>query len=256
MKLVPLGTNGYYPSHGRQTMSFLLLTERQAVLLDAGTGISRLAEPGVASLLRPYKSLDIVLSHYHLDHVVGLSYLPAVWSRGLVRIHGPARPLVNADPQTALNRLLAPPLFPLTLSDLPMPVEVWPIRETEASVGSLQLVFWRQPHPGGSIGMRIGDDVAYVTDTSVEPSNVGFTSDVRLLVHELWLTDDEEETGGHSTLSAVAEFARTADARRVLVVHHNPKRTNDEIRAIAASVSEKAGVPASPGDEGTPIELD
>ncbi len=257
MKLIPLGTNGYYPSHGRQTMSYLLLTEQQAVLLDAGTGTGRLIEPTVAAMVEGYESLDIVLSHYHLDHVAGLSYLPAVWDRGRVRIHGPAPPLVDSDPEMALGRLLSPPLFPATLDSFPTPVEIRPVRNTELAIGELRFTFWRQPHPGGSVGMRIGDDIAYMTDTSVESSNLDFASDVKLLIHELWLTDDEAggEVAGHSTLSAVAAFAAAAGADRLLMVHHNPRRTPDEVLAMAESVAEKSGLPVSPGEEATPIEI-
>src|ERR1044072_2904577 len=54
LRLVPLGTNWYIPSHGRQTMCFLLLDgDGAALLLDAGTGLARLLAPEIAALLAP-----------------------------------------------------------------------------------------------------------------------------------------------------------------------------------------------------------
>ncbi|MGH7338266.1 MAG: MBL fold metallo-hydrolase, partial [Myxococcota bacterium] len=102
LRLLPLGTNGYFPTQGRQTMSYLLVAtgaassagsgagssagSRAALVLDAGTGLGRLAEPELAELLAPIERLDILLTHYHLDHVVGLSFLPGIWSGRAVRI--------------------------------------------------------------------------------------------------------------------------------------------------------------------------
>jgi ribonuclease BN (tRNA processing enzyme) len=110
-RLVPLGINGFIPSFGRQTMSFLLLTGNEALLLDAGTGVGRLLERTMIDLLQPYDCLNIILSHYHLDHVVGLSYLPGTWMRGVVRIYAPGRPFVETEPDQALSRLLQPLYF-------------------------------------------------------------------------------------------------------------------------------------------------
>jgi len=253
MQLAPLGTNGYFPSHGRQTMSFLVLTAKQALLLDAGTGVARLLEPPVAAAVAGYRDLDIVLSHYHLDHVAGLSYLPAVWPRGRIRIFGPADPMVESDPRTALERLLAPPLFPVKIEAFPAAVELIPVREHELRIGELQLRCWAQPHAGGSMGIRIGDEIAYVTDTGVDAERLEWVRGVRLLMHELWLTDEEaarEKIAGHSSLGAVAGYARQAGANHLMLVHHHPRHDNDEVRRMAERVAELAGIPATPGEEG------
>ena len=109
LRLLPLGTNGYFPAHGRQTMSYLLTMPGAALLLDAGTGLGRLIEPEVRNHVESLERLDILLTHYHLDHVVGLSYLPGVLGTLPVRIHAPVPPLVALGSE-ALDRLLSPPL--------------------------------------------------------------------------------------------------------------------------------------------------
>ena len=67
MQLLLLGTTGYHPNDRRQTPC-LLLPER-GVMLDAGTGLYRAAR----YLQTPH--LDVFLTHAHLDHVIGLTYL-------------------------------------------------------------------------------------------------------------------------------------------------------------------------------------
>lgn len=257
MRVTPLGTNGYFPSHGRQTISLLLTGGERALLLDAGSGVGRLVEPDVSSLVREAHALDIVLSHYHLDHVIGLSYLTAVWNRGPVRIFAPAFPLVDAEPEETLERLCSPPLFSTPISRFPGPVEIIPVREEEFEAAGLRIRVWRQDHPGGSIGMRLGTDVAYLTDTSVDEAVLAEIAGIRLLIHELWFTDEEAARSpakGHSHTSAVAHLARLAKPRLILPVHHHPRRTSEEIRRMAAELSLLAGIPAVCAEEGRPLE--
>lgn len=239
MQLVPLGTNGYMPSHGRQTMAFLVLHGPSAILLDAGTGVARLLDGKVRELLGRREALDVVLSHYHLDHVVGLSYLPAVWPDGPVRIHGPAPPLVHADPKEALCGLFQPPYFPIPLPEYPMPVEVERLTGEAASFGGLEVALRPQEHPGGSVGVRFGDALAYVTDTVADEATADFVSGVDLLLHEVW-TGDAREAGasGHSAADQVGRIAARAGVRRLMPVHHHPRSSREDLLRLAEALME------------------
>lgn len=261
-RLVPLGTNGYLPSGGRQTMSFLLLGEATALLLDAGTGVARLLEPGLAALLAPYPRLEVLLTHYHLDHVVGLSYLPGVWRGRPARLHAPRPPLTEGEPVAALGRLIAPPLFSHTLDTLPLPVEVRPYAAGELAVGEYPLTVRAQRHPGGSAGVRVGDLLAYCTDTVADPATADFARGVRLLLHEVWLTDEESraaeaEAGraGHSAAGEVADLARRAGVGRLWPVHHHPRRSGGDLAALAGAMAVRAGLPVEVPVEGEVYEL-
>ena len=67
MKLVLLGTGGYFPTAKRQTACLML--PEVGVVLDAGTGMYRLGRN------LQTKRVDIFLTHVHLDHIAGLTYL-------------------------------------------------------------------------------------------------------------------------------------------------------------------------------------
>jgi len=260
-RLVPFGINGFIPSFGRQTMSFLLLTGNEALLLDAGTGVARLLEPMMIDLLQPYDCLNIILSHYHLDHVVGLSYLPGAWTQGRVRIYAPGQPFVEAEPDLALNRLLQPPLFPQMYQDFPTPVEVIPIRSEFLQIGNVSIQLHGQKHPGGSVGIRIADEIAYVTDTPVDLTTETFVQRVKLLLHEVWLTDaeaerDERERSIHSFLSGVAQISKRAEVSRLMPIHHHPRRSNAEIRELIQEMRDLAGSEVLVPEEGRIYYLD
>ncbi|HSG84893.1 MAG TPA: MBL fold metallo-hydrolase, partial [Candidatus Limnocylindrales bacterium] len=245
LRLVPLGTGGYFPSAGRQTMAFLLVWPGGALLLDAGTGVARLAEPGIGRLLEGVGRLDVLLTHYHLDHVAGLSYLPGILRETELRIFAPTPPLTTHGSE-ALDRLISPPLFPVGFHRWPMPVEVVPYAGSDLRIGPLEVRVRAQKHPGGSVGVRIGDALAYITDTILDLSTIPFVHGVRNLLHEVWLDDDEaarEDAGraGHSAAGPVAELATTAQVGRLLPIHHHPRRTAEALEALVSSMRRRAG---------------
>jgi ribonuclease BN (tRNA processing enzyme) len=67
MKAILLGTGGYHPSETRHTACIMF--PEVGVVLDAGTGFFRVREHLATD------ELSIFLSHAHLDHTVGLTFL-------------------------------------------------------------------------------------------------------------------------------------------------------------------------------------
>jgi ribonuclease BN (tRNA processing enzyme) len=260
-RVIPLGINGFFPSFERHTMSVLVLTEGEAFLLDAGTGVARLQEPRVVDMVRPYRFLNVILSHYHLDHIVGLPYLSSVWKQGTVRIYAPGRPFVEVDPVQTLNRFLAPPYFPVSLVDFPIPIEIIPVKDPLLKIGASSARFRPQNHPGGSTGIRLDNTVAYVTDTTVEEATQTFVKGVRLLMHEVYLTDseareDEVERARHSYPGPVAILARDAGVASLMPIHHNPRRPDDEIRKLIQEIKDLAEIDVWIPEEARVYEVD
>ena len=259
LRLLALGTNGYYPTRGRQTMSFLVLGRGAALLLDAGSGVARLAEPEARAALAGVARLEVLLTHYHLDHVVGLSFLLGV-VRGLpLRIHAPAPPLTEFGPEV-LGRLIAPPFFPLEFARWPMAVEVVPYGPGALEVGPVRFTVRAQHHPGGSTGVRLEDALAYTTDTVIDPATADFARGVDLLLHEAGLSDaeaarDDPGRTGHSAAGEVADLARAAGVGRLGLVHHHPLRDDAGIEAMRQAMERRAGCPVLRLEEGVAIEI-
>jgi ribonuclease BN (tRNA processing enzyme) len=243
-----LGAGGYMPA-GRHTMSFLLDSGDDLLLLDAGTGVARLLEPDLAQRLAAHRGpLDILFSHYHIDHVVGLTYVLAAWTGKPLRLLGPAPPLVDGRPEEAARRLFAPPLFPLTLETMPNRFDIVELTTERPRLELLGLPvrLRRQPHPGGSIGIRLGDRLAYVTDTAADRATVEFVRGVDWLLHEVWVSDREAEAldpgeHGHTAAGKALEIALAAGVRHLVPIHHHPKRDGAGVRALAAALERDAG---------------
>lgn len=245
MRWVALGANGYFPSFDRETMSFLVLPKggpaaEGAILLDAGTGVGRLLSPALHRLLDDRTRLDIILTHYHLDHVVGLSYLPAVWPDRPITLWAPEPPLVDGTPDEAFRGLLSPPLFVSPLESFPMPLEVRPY-SGDFEVGGIEVRTRRQEHPGGSVGIRLGNRLAYCTDTVVDDETVDFIRGVGTLIHEVWTrgADGDVEAArasGHSDPDGVGKIARKAPVRELFPVHHHPSWEAEQLTEMLSAL--------------------
>jgi ribonuclease BN (tRNA processing enzyme) len=259
--ILPLGTNGFYPSHNRHTMCFFLCVGDQAILFDAGTGLARLNDKKIQKIIRPFNKLSIILSHYHLDHIIGLSYLSSINWIDKIDIYGPAPPFVETTPQKAFSQLISPPISSMNFVDYPFDINIYDIYKPNIIIGSLDITVWPQTHPGGSIGIMLNQDIAFVTDTAIDRSTVHNYSNARVLLHEVWLTDEEGQTncttlGRHSSVSEVAEIAKISNTRFLLPIHHHPSRTQEELISISNKIQHLSGTRTIILEEGQVYLLD
>ncbi len=214
MRLQFLGTGGYHPTERRHTSCVVL--PDTGIAFDAGTSFFRLPERLQTD------ELDVFLSHAHLDHIVGLTYVLVPLFKGQIkqlRVHG--RP---QDLDAVRTHLFSQNLFPI-LPEL----DFREIQNELAITGGGKLTHVLLTHPGGALGYRIdwGDrSLAYVTDTTANASYVDFIRGVDVLIHECNFPDAMAqwcETTGHSHTSAVAELARDAEVGRLYLTHFDPQ---------------------------------
>ncbi|MDP6447916.1 MAG: MBL fold metallo-hydrolase, partial [Pirellulaceae bacterium] len=185
-----LGSTGYHPNQRRHT--FCLMMPEIGVVVDAGTALFR-ARPLIET-----DSLDILLTHAHLDHVVGLTFLyDVLYGRSLdrVTVHGQLDKL-----QAIEQHLFAELIFPVA-----PPFQSQPLAEPLA-LGGAVVTWFPLSHPGGSVGYRFDWEqasLAIVTDTTAaaDAEYIEHIRGVDLLIHECYFGDEYAEFAaktGHS----------------------------------------------------------
>jgi ribonuclease BN (tRNA processing enzyme) len=237
MQLTLLGSGGWVPTERRETCCALIRTGSTAILIDAGTGVSRLLER--PDLLDGVDRLEIVLTHFHLDHVVGLAYLPGLAADK--RVWAPGRWLYGAASEAILRRLLDPPLFAADLADFV--TEVAEIPDGGLALGSVELrARVQELHPQPTLALRSGNDFAYCTDTALDDENVEFASGVRTLYHEAWHAAAHTDDRTHTAAGEAGRLAREAAVGELVLIHVNPLLGDDELLAPAVEEFEPAVV--------------
>jgi ribonuclease BN (tRNA processing enzyme) len=236
LEAVMLGSGGWMATPQRATSSILVTrpehTSPVALLLDAGTGVVHLARD--PTLLGGAERLVVLLTHFHLDHAAGLTYLPALAPHCAIEIWAPGQLLSGVPSRTILERLVGAPYLSVPLQEFTTAMEE--IHEGEMALGSLRIRCRRQElHPGGSVGLRVGDDLVYVTDTAPDPLTVDFARAARVLVHEAWTPD--EPSHEHSSAAWAGKVAEQAEVGRLVLSHIHPLRDDPEALVAAATKS-------------------
>lgn len=234
MRLHCLGTVGYHPNSARQTSCYFL--PASGIVLDAGSGLFRLPD------LIETDSIDILLSHAHLDHTIGLTFLLDVMYQRPVeqlRIWG------EADKIAAIREhLFSELIFPAELDAQWIAIDDQP----SFQIGDATVSWRSQDHPGGSVAYRIdwptGQRVVYVTDTTGDTSDqqADWSDNANLLMHECYFRDSAAEWAqktGHSWTGRVIEVTTAAKPKKLLLTHINPIETSEDpvdLQSIRSSV--------------------
>ncbi len=242
------GTRGSYPQSGPafvhgggHTSCVRIAIEDQLFIVDAGSGLVNLQDEITHNSSR---KLSLFLSHLHLDHIIGLPFLPCLWESGFsFHIYcGTAQPYGGV--RACLERIFAPPFFPVPLTQVPSTIFFHDFKmgfslhpDPGITVKTIPL-----DHPNGACGYRFdhgGKSLVYLSDTSHSPkfmtSFERFCYQADVLIYDASFTPEEFEekpTWGHSTWNMAAHLARKAHIKKLYLFHHAPSHTDDHLMEI------------------------
>ena len=212
MKVIFLGTNGWYDTPTGNTICTLIRTGQYDIILDAGIGFYKIDH---YIPMGDEKPAVLLISHFHLDHIYGLHMLvKGRFPHGLA-ICGPAGTrqiidtIVNSPFTVSLDRLpFATTVheLPAEAGCLPFPVDVKPLR-----------------HSGVTLGYRIkidGKIIAYCPDTGYCENAVALGRDADLLITECaYKSGQSDDSWPHLNPEMAARIAVEANAQKLLLTH-------------------------------------
>jgi phosphoribosyl 1,2-cyclic phosphodiesterase len=241
-----------------------------ALILDAGTGVRE-----VTRLMsgQPFAGA-ILLSHLHWDHVHGLPFFRAGDTDGArVELLLPEQE-DGASAEAVLERGMSPPHFPIRPRDLRGAWTFSTLAPGWHTVAGFAVQAQEVPHKGGrTFGYRVSDGrsvLAYIPDhcpTSLgsgpdgwgeyHAAAVELAQDADILIHDATLLPEElaaEASFGHAAVDYAVALAAAAGARRVILFHHRPDRTDDELDRIGYRLAH-APVPVTVGAQREIVKL-
>lgn len=228
--------------------------EAPSLFIDMGSGAR---EAGRALMKRSEAAgvparCTVLLSHLHLDHVMGAPFFgPFYKTDAEVDIRCGLYEDV-AEFETMLKTLVSPPFFPI------QPLTFGAARfaafrpgETFEAAG-FAITARRLHHPGGCMGFRVegaGWALAVLGDhehgePEADAGALALARDADLAIYDAAYTEAEypaHEGWGHSTWEKGLDLAEAAGARKVLMHHHLPERTDDDLDALSAQIEGASG---------------
>jgi phosphoribosyl 1,2-cyclic phosphodiesterase len=222
------------------------LASGHTIVLDAGTGMRPL---GVSMQDDMPVGLHVMLTHLHMDHLQGLGFFRPLFVPDMeIDVWGPASPVQHLAERIAMY--LSPPLFPVSLDDLRSKLTFHDAPEGAITIGSATVRAAKVTHQGPTLGYRIeeaGRVLVYVPDHEPAPgsslhdvpadwmsgNDIAHGADV--LFHDAQYRDHEygAHVGwGHSSIAQAMDFANKADVARVVLFHHDPYHTDDDLEEL------------------------
>ena len=269
MRLWLLGVRGSTPAPGPDFVRYGGHTSCVAVvadgaddptlLLDAGTGIRTLTARLAG---RPYRG-SILLSHLHWDHVEGIPFFAAGdRADSSVELYLPEQDGTSA--RDLLARMMSPPSFPIEPEGLLGCWSFHGLPPGRTSVAGFEVTAAEVAHKGGrTYGYRVADatgSIAYLPDHSpargCEEEVRRLVAGVDVLLHDAQFVESERalaDAYAHATIDDAIKLATEADAGALVLFHHSPARTDDQLDALARDV--RAPMPVLVAREGQTVAV-
>lgn len=257
------GVRGSTPCSGADTSHYggntacvlVEVPDEPPIICDLGTGVTYLGRDwqNQTNSEIPFSGTALV-SHLHWDHIQGIPFFKPLLVPGAeLHILGPRQ--IDSSIEAEFGRHIRPPVFPVTLNDLPGTVRYRDVENETIDVGSARVHCFSVPHVGPTNGYRIDcqdASVAFVCDHQ-QPADgslklpdqvVEACADVDVLIHDSQYDSQEfaqRSDWGHCTADFALELARCAGARRLVLFHHDPSHDDAWITAQVCRIQAIAG---------------
>ncbi len=207
-------------------------------VLDAGTGIRVL---GKEYLRTDVKVFHLLLTHTHWDHINGFPFFEPAYAKDR-SIHIMAG---NLDPahggvKAVLAGQMNNPTFPVPMEAMAASLEFDDFEAGSDFHLYPDVLVRTEPlnHPNGATGYRIefeGKSFCFVTDTEHFPDRMDenvlrLIEGADMVVYDTTYTEEEypNHVGwGHSTWNEGVKLCREADAKQLILFHHEPCHTDE-----------------------------
>ena len=258
MKLKIYGCRGSIPSSrkgngqfGGNTTCLRLFSEEYSVVLDAGSGLVNL---GLDMANSPNNGRqDILLSHLHLDHILGLCAFPPAFdekqgiriytaSRGKIGVDASRETDVEADLARQIFGIFKPPFWPVALEEAIHAEYIQINEDVPFALGPLTITPFTASHPDRTTSFHITNGkktLIYLLDSEIPLMDdaayaelVTYCKNADMVVFDAAYSPDDYakfKGWGHSTVLDGVRLRKDSNCKHMLFSHFAPKYSDEEI---------------------------
>jgi len=247
MELELWGVRGSMPASGKDKNKYggytscasLVTSEGEWIIIDAGTGIKKLGERMIKQWEEAPVEIHILLTHFHLDHIIGLPYFAPLYSPKItLNFHAANSP---EETEKYLCGLMGGRFFPLEFGETPSKKVYKNIPEKEFHIGGTSISHCPLNHPQASVSYKIQEKekkIVFATDTEhpedgLDMMLASFAREADIFIYDSMFTPEEYESKrqgwGHSTWLEGTKLAIEAGVRKLYLSHFNPDHSDKQI---------------------------
>jgi len=254
------GTRGSVPVPGENTLKYggntpcveIRTSNDKLIILDAGTGIRELGNFIIKNNID--QPLNILLSHYHWDHIQGIPFFVPIYQQGRkITFYGV--PGSEKSIEKLLSNQMERDYFPIKIDEVPAKIKYEHLSSNETiRLDGTNIKTLNVYHSSPTLTFKVIEKdkcVVYMTDNEldVEGENknnlndklknknkelIEFCSGCDYLIHDMMYDSllKDKLGWGHSSNKALAHFAMMAEVKNLVFFHYNPDYTDEKIDAI------------------------
>jgi phosphoribosyl 1,2-cyclic phosphodiesterase len=254
------GVRGSVPVPGETTLKYggntpcveIRTSDDKMIILDAGTGIRALGNFILDKDIR--QSLNILLSHYHWDHIQGIPFFVPIYQKDRqITFYG------IPGSENSIHKLLSSQMerdyFPIKIDEVAADIKFVHLKPNETfRLDGADIETYIVDHPSPTLTFKVtekGKCVVYMTDNELDVKGadknnlddkiksknkdlIEFCSGCDYLIHDMMFDAllKDKFGWGHSSYKALVHFAMMAEVKNLVFFHYNPDYTDQKIDEI------------------------
>jgi len=216
--------------------------ENNLIILDMGTGLRNLGSHIITD--NTYgNEINIFLSHYHWDHIMGFFYFAPLYdSRFTINIHGyNAKTSINTLSNALINKNFWPvdkDMYRAKINFIEMPKSS--NKQKSVAVNEINIYYSIHPHPNGTNSFRVETDnkkIVYITDCehpdgTLNTNVIQIANKCDILIHDSHYTINDlsnHKGWGHSSWKQAVDVAIVSRSKKLVLFHYSPNYNDSQV---------------------------
>ena len=216
-------------------------SDNELIILDMGSGIRNLGTKILSDDSYP-KTIHILLSHFHWDHIMGFLYFTPFYDDSYTfNIYGYNK---HTSTSSFSKKILDPTFWPVSMDMLNAKINFIDLDGEDLIINSnTQIKYLNHSHPNTATSYRVetgSQSIVYTTDCEHPVKNLNknvieIAKNSDMLIHDSHFSNEDLEKfkgWGHSSYGEAIDVANKANVKTLVLFHYNPNYNDDEVSRI------------------------